>query len=102
MNSPPPGEMNLLGEYAIHGLSDADFLFSIPVVSDAERILARLAPDFGFAEPGKDEDPTRYNTRYRNVVLAQLSAERILLRYAQGGLPVVKAEVEELRRGHLL
>jgi len=102
LNSPPPGEMNLLGEYAIHGLSDADFLFSIPVVSDAERILARLAPDFGFAEPGKDEDPTRYNTRYRNVVLAQLSAERILLRYAQGGLPVVKAEVEELRRGHLL
>ena len=46
------------------------------MVSDAERILARLAPDFGFTEPGKDEDPTRYKTRYGNVVLAQLSAER--------------------------
>ena len=65
-----------------------------------ELLLAKLAPEFGFAKPAKTEDPTRFNTLYRNVMLSQLSAERILLRYAEGGLPVVRSELQALRARH--
>ena len=76
--------------------------FDLPLRRFTRIVLARLAPDFGFSRPGKGEDPTRYNTLFRNVVLSHLSGERVLRQYAQGGLPAVKAEIDELRRRPLL
>jgi hypothetical protein len=62
-------------------------------------LLATLAPEFGYDPTG---DATRYNTRFRNVALAQLSGERILLRYSEGGLDAVRAELTALRKRKLL
>ena len=92
------GQTNLLAEYTINNLSDGDFTFSIPSIADAQVILAVLAPSFGY-DPA---DVTRYNTRYRNVALAQLTGERILLRYSEGGLDAVRAELTALRKRKLI
>ena len=42
------GQTNVLAEYTIHNLSDADFTFSIPAVGEASVLLAQLAPEFGY------------------------------------------------------
>jgi hypothetical protein len=84
------GQTNLLAEYTIHNLSDADFTFSIPAVTGVAVLLANLAPRFGY-DPA---DTARFNNRFRNVVLSQVSAERLLVLYANGGLPSVAAEIE--------
>jgi hypothetical protein len=91
---PAAGQTNLLAEYTIHNLSDADFTFSIPAVTEVQVLLAHLAPRFGY-DPA---DTARYNNRFRNVVLSQLSGERLLVLYATGGLDAVEDEVEALRR----
>ncbi|HEY1393913.1 MAG TPA: hypothetical protein VFV25_11080 [Methylibium sp.] len=87
------GQTNLLPEYTIHNLSDGDFTFSIPAAGDAALLVAKLAPQFGF-DPA---DTARYNNAYRNPVFANLSQERILILYANGGLAAVQAELEALR-----
>lgn len=92
------GQTNLLAEYTIHNLSDADFTFSIPAVADVQVLLARLAPRFGF-DPA---DTARYNNRFRNVVLSHTSAERLLVVYAAGGLDAVADEIEPLRHRGVL
>jgi len=92
------GQTNLLAEYTIHNLSDADFTFSIPAVAEVQVLLARLAPRFGF-DPA---DTARYNNRFRNVVFSHLSAERLLVVYAAGGLDAVADEIEPLRRHGVL
>jgi hypothetical protein len=53
------------------GQTNRDFTFSIPSISDAQVLLATLAPEFGYDPTG---DASRYNTRFRNVALAQLRA----------------------------
>ena len=87
------GQTNLLSEYALHNLSDADFNLSGPAVSEVQVLLASIAPSLGF----NPANTTGYNTKYRNVVLANLSAERLLMIYASSGLPGVSAEVQKLR-----
>jgi hypothetical protein len=88
------GQTNLRIEYTMHNLSDADFTFSIPAVSDVAVLLAQLAPEFGY-------DPAAtalYNTHYRNPALSNLSAERLLVLYSAKGLPAVRAQLQTLRQ----
>ena len=80
-------------EYAIHNLSDADFIYSGPVVATAQLLLSKLASEFGY-DPA---DAARYNLRYRNVALSRISAEHIQEMYAQAGLAAVAARLHELR-----
>jgi hypothetical protein len=87
-----PPQLNFLPEYVIHNLSDADFILTGPVVTESETILAALAARYGY-DPA---DVTRYNWSYRNVALAQLSAERIAFVYQRGGLAAVQAELDVL------
>jgi hypothetical protein len=87
------GQTNLLAEYTIHNLSDGDFTFSIPAAGDASVLIAQLAPRYGF-DPA---DVMNYNTRYRNVVFANVSQERITILYGNGGLAAVRAELDALR-----
>jgi hypothetical protein len=47
-------------------------------------------------------DTTRYNNRFRNVVLSHLSAERLLVVYSGGGLDAISDEIEALRRRGVL
>lgn len=86
------GRTNLLAEYTIHNLSDGDFTFSIPAADDAAALIAKLAPGYGFSPTDAD-----YNVRFRNPVFANLSQERILIVYGNGGLAAVRAELDALR-----
>ena len=88
------GQTNLLVEYALHNLSDADFNLSGPAVSEAEVLLLAIASNFGY----NSADTTTYNTKFRNVVFASLSAERLIMIYAGSGIQGVTAEVQKLRR----
>lgn len=88
-----PNQPNLLVEYELHNLSDADFNFSAPAVAQAQLLLATLAPKFGY-------DPNQravYNTKYRNPVLSYFSAERLQIIYANAGLDAVAAEIGRLK-----
>lgn len=87
------GQINLLVEYEIHNLSDADFVFSIPAVTESQVVLRNLAPRYGY-------DPTdvaTYNTRFRNPALSYLSGERILIIYSRKGLAGVQEQLDLLR-----
>jgi hypothetical protein len=98
VNLPAAGQTNLLVEYQIHNLSDADFVNSIPAVTEAQVLLQTIAPTFGY-------DPTntaQYNNFFRNVVLAYLSPERLSMIYSKQGLEEVVEEVRKLRNRHLI
>jgi hypothetical protein len=73
-------------------LSDGDFTFSIPTADDAGASIAKLAPDYGFSPADAN-----YNTNFRNPVFANISQERILIVYGNGGLAAVRAELGALR-----
>ena len=88
-----PNQSNLLYEYVLQNLSDADYTYTGPAVVQSELFLRTLAPRFGY-DPA---DATRYNTGYRNPVLTHLSAERVFILYANGGLPRVETEIGKLR-----
>lgn len=87
------GQTNLLVEYALHNLSDADFNFTIPAITIEQVILKTLASEFGY-DPA---DVSRYNNGFRNPVLTYLSAERLLILYGNKGLNGVKEELQKLR-----
>ena len=91
---PAAGQTNLLIEYQIHNLSDADFSNSIPAVTESQVLLAQLAPQYGY-DPA---NVTVFNNKFRNVVLAFLSPERLSVLYTNGGLAAVKREVDKLQR----
>lgn len=84
-------QSNLLVEYTIHNLSDADFNFSTPAVVLVEIILQQLAPDFGVRLEDKN-----YNTHFRNPILTYCTAERLLILYSEKGLKGVKIELQHL------
>ena len=92
------GQPNLLYEYVLHNLSDADYTFTGAAIPQSELFLRTLAPKFGY-DPA---DATTYNTAYRNPVLANLSAERILILYATGGIDRVASELGKLHAAGLL
>jgi hypothetical protein len=84
---------NYRAEYGIHNLSDADYILSGPAVGQAQTLLAAAAAAYGY-DPA---DTARYNTHYRNPALAYLSAERLMIRYASGGMTAVKQDLDKLR-----
>ena len=88
-----PMQSNLLYEYVLQNLSDADYTFTGPAVAQSEIFLRTVAPKFGY-DPA---DALRYNTEYRNVVLSHLSAERVQILYANGGIGRVEQEVAKLK-----
>lgn len=88
------GQTNILLEYEVHNLSDADFTFSIPAITESEVVLAALAPSYGY-EPS---DTANYNNRFRNPVLANLSGERILILYTTRGIDAVRGALDLLHR----
>ena len=92
------GQVNVSVEDTIHNLSDADFVFSIPAVTEAQVVLQALAPRYGY-DPA---DAARYTTRFRNPALSFLSAERVLILYTTQGLDAVQAELDLLRDMHVI
>ncbi len=86
------GQTNILTEYELHNLSDADFTFSGPAVAADQLILARLAPSFGY-DPN---DVSVYNNRFRNVVLSNFSAERLYTIYTHAGIEGVRDQISLL------
>lgn len=92
------GQVNVVVEETIHNLSDADFTFNIPAVTEAQVVLQTLAPRYGY-EPSA---AARYNTKFRNPALSFLSAERILILYTTEGLDAVQAELDRLRNRHVI
>ncbi len=87
------GQTNILTEFELHNLSDADFTFSGPAVAADQLALAQVASSFGY-------DPSNvaiYNQKFRNVVLANYSAERLYTIYQTDGLDGIKYEVQLLR-----
>jgi len=92
------GQTNVLAEYTLHNLSDADFTYSGPAVVAAQTILATLAPRYGY-------DPNQtsvYNNGFRNPVLSFETAEHILMLYSGQGLAGVKAELDKLKKDHII
>ena len=103
-NAPSPlnlnaaGQVNVSVEDTIHNLSDADFVLSIPAVTEAQVVLQALAPRYGY-DPA---DAARYTTKFRNPVLSYLSAERVLILYTSQGIDAVQAELDILRDKHVI
>ena len=94
LNAASPSQTNLLAEYPLHALSDADSTLTEPAVTIDQVILRTLAPEFGF-------DPNQaaaYNNGFRNPVLSFLTAERLLITYGNNGLDGVRIEINNLRR----
>jgi len=87
------GQLNLLPEYAIHNLSDADFTFTIPAVNISDVVLPKVAPAYGY-DP---KNVTSYNWKFRNTVLAHLAGENILFAYESGGTGAVQHLIDALR-----
>src|SRR5215813_12829187 len=98
VNLPANGQTNILVEYQIHNLSDADFINSIPAVTEVQVILQQIAPKFGY----NPSDVSRYNNFFRNVVFSYLSPERLMMIYDKQGLDEVVEEVSKLRRLHVI
>src|SRR5262249_14438351 len=61
-----PSQTNILVEYELHNLSDADFTFSGAALTMVETVLAQLAPEFGFSPA----DTASYNVHFRNPALS--------------------------------
>src|SRR5215475_6250259 len=85
------GQGNVLVEYQIHNLSDADYVNSGPAVTQVQVLLQQIASRFGY-DPA---DATRYNNDFRNVVLAYLSPERLMMIYDNKGLEDLVQEVSK-------
>jgi hypothetical protein len=88
-----PTQTNVLAEYTLHNLSDADFTYSGPAISDVEIVLQSLASKYGY-------DPTKasvYNNKFRNPVFSFVTAERLLIIYSKKGTAGVQAELDRLR-----
>jgi hypothetical protein len=95
---PAAGQTNLLVEYQIHNLSDADFVNSIAAVTETQVLLRTLAPQFGY-DPN---DVATFNNKFRSVVYSFLSPERLSILYSNGGLSAVRREVNKLKALHLI
>ena len=88
-----PSQTNLLTEYTLHNLSDADFTYSGSAVTEVELALKQLASQYGY----NPSDVSRYNNSFRNPALSFLTAERLHIIYGNSGLAGVKAQLDKLR-----
>jgi hypothetical protein len=91
------GQTNVLAEYTLHNLSDADFTYSGPAVDAVNVLLQSIAPQFGF----NASDPN-YLNEFRNPVLSYFTGERLLILYSNGGIDSVLDEVQKLRKAHVI
>jgi hypothetical protein len=91
------GQTNVLAEYVLHNLSDADFTYSGPAVTIDNVILQTLAPNFGY-----DPKAANYFLAFRNPVLSFFTAERLLILYSEKGIDAVQTEVQKLRTAGIL
>jgi hypothetical protein len=91
------GQTNVLVEYTLHNLSDADFTYSGPAVDAVDVLLQSIAPQFGFHA----SDPN-YLNEFRNPVLSYFTGERLLILYSNGGIETVLNEVQKLRKVHII
>ena len=94
LNAALPSQTNLLAEYPLHALSDADSTLTEPAVIIDQVILRTLAPEFGFDA----NQVAAYNNGFRNPVFSFLTAERLLIIYGNSGLDGVRAEINNLRK----
>lgn len=93
-NLSPP----FLPEFMMHNLSDGNYYLAAPAAFDLGLILTKLAPEFG-VDP---KDRASFNNRFRNPVLAYLSAERLIFIYAREGIVGVRTQVRRLRSAGLI
>lgn len=91
------GQTNLLVEYTLHNLSDADFTYSGPAVDAVNVLLQSIAPQFGFHA----SDPN-YLNEFRNPVLSYFTGERLLILYSKEGIDAVLDAVQKLRKAHII
>jgi hypothetical protein len=75
------GQTNVLVEYALHNLSDADFNYSGAAVTISNVILQNLAPEFGYSTTAAN-----YFLAFRNPVMSFLTAERLEILYSEKGI----------------
>jgi hypothetical protein len=90
-------QTNVLAEYTLHNLSDADFTYSGPAVDAVNVILQQIAPQFGISTA----DPN-YLNKFRNPVLSFFTGERLLMIYSQKGTAGIVSEVEQLRHAGII
>ena len=83
---------NLLAEYMLHHLSDADYVWTGPAAVAVDKTLKKLAGGFGVNAGNTAE----FNNQFRNLVLAHLTAERLLILEGNGGMEAVAAEVAKV------
>lgn len=88
-----PNQPNMLYEYVMHNLSDADYTYTGTAAVQADLLLKILGKKFGY----DSADATKFNTQFRNIVLSHLGAERILTVYANGGVEAVEAMIAKLK-----
>jgi hypothetical protein len=93
-----PNEPNLLVEYVLHNLSDADYTYTGPAVAEVQILLRILAQRFGYDM----NDTATFNTKFRNPVLSTFSAERLQIIYAAKGIDGVAGEIEKLKRAGMI
>jgi hypothetical protein len=86
------GQTNVLAEYTLHNLSDADFSYSGAAVDADNVILSVLAPEFGYSPADAG-----YFIKFRNPVFSFFTAERLLILYSAKGIEGVRTEVKKLR-----
>jgi hypothetical protein len=91
-------QTNLLAEYALHNLSDADFVLTIPAITIDQELLSAIAPQFGY----NPTDTATYIKQFRNPVLSYLSAERLLIIYGNNGLDGLIAEISKLSKKKII
>jgi hypothetical protein len=92
------GQTNVLAEYTLHNLSDADFTYSGPAVVEVQIILQTLAPRYGY----NPANTSVYNNGFRNPVLSFSTAEHLLMLYSNQGLAGVQAELDKLKKDHII
>jgi hypothetical protein len=86
------GQTNVLAEYTLHNLSDADFTYSGPAVDIDNVILSVPAPEFGYSQ-----SDANYFIKFRNPVFSFFTAERLLILYSKKGIDGVRSEIRKLR-----
>lgn len=91
------GQTNVLAEYTLHNLSDADFTYSGPAVDAVNVLLQSIAPQFGF-----NASDANYLNEFRNPVLSNFTGERLLMLYSKGGIEAVTDDVQKLRKAKII